>query len=68
MATALREVQEQFEFAMEEQPFAAFLNELGALSRRHGIALSGGATLYVMKREDYARSYVAGEASELTFA
>lgn len=46
----------------------AFLAALGDLSRKHGIALTDGASLYVMEQEDFARSYLATDESELTFA
>ena len=46
----------------------AFLADLGELSRHHGIGVGDGATLYVMEREDYSRSYLTNEQSELTFA
>ena len=44
-----------------------FLAALGELSRQYGIAIGDGASLYLMEREDYARSYVTSDASELSF-
>lgn len=46
----------------------AFLAELSELSRRHGIGLTDGATLYLMEPEDFTRSYTASDESELSFS
>lgn len=45
-----------------------FLSELGELSRRHGLAITDGASLYIMEQEDYARTYLASDESILSFA
>ena len=45
-----------------------FLRELGELSYKYGLALTNGASLYAMEREDYARTYRADAESQLTFA
>jgi hypothetical protein len=66
MATALKERPRA-----EARPSAdleAFLNDLGEVSRKHGIALTDGATLYIMEQEDFARSYSADSESALTFS
>ncbi|HEV7659936.1 MAG TPA: hypothetical protein VGO55_08835 [Allosphingosinicella sp.] len=66
MATALKERPR-----VEAPPVAdveAFLRDLEEVGRRHGIGLTDGASLYLMEPEDFARSYLANDASELTFA
>lgn len=66
MATAL---QERPHVGTQTLPdIEAFLRDLGELSRKHGLALTDGASLYVMEQEDFARSYLADDASALTFA
>lgn len=45
-----------------------FLTALGDLSRRFGLAIGDGAQLYVMEAEDYQRSYLANDESDLSFA
>jgi hypothetical protein len=46
----------------------AFLRDLGEVSRRHGLGLTDGASLYLMEREDFARSYLVDDESAVTFA
>jgi hypothetical protein len=43
----------------------AFLSDLTALSAKHGIAIGGTPTLYVMEREDYDYGYQADNSSTL---
>ena len=46
---------------------AEFLTELGGLSRRYGLGLTEGATVYLMTREDYDCEYDADDESRLSF-
>ena len=46
----------------------AFLAELTDLSAKHGIAIGGEATLYVMERPDYDYRYQVDAESVLTRA
>jgi hypothetical protein len=66
MATALKE-RPRVE-APDATDVEAFLRDLGEVSRKHGIGLTDGATLYLMEPEDFARSYLADNKSDLTFA
>ena len=68
MATVLTRKPEQRTTDIAHNTLETFLTELGELSRRHGIAIGDGASLYVMEQEDYARSYLASDESELSFA
>lgn len=66
MATALKERPR-----VEAPPLAdveAFLRDLGEASRKYGIGLTDGASLYLMAPEDFTRSYSADGKSVLTFA
>ena len=53
---------------VQEAALRAFLIELDQLSYRHGIALSEGATLFLMERYDYECRYTATDESALIFA
>ena len=54
--------------APTDEVILAFLSDLGDLSRRHGLAIGDGATLYVMEQDDFTRAYRLSGDSELTFA
>jgi hypothetical protein len=45
----------------------AFLRDLSDLSRRHGIAITGSPTLFVMERDDHQYDYRANDDSVLSF-
>jgi len=47
---------------------AAFLADLSDISHRQGIAVVDGATLFVIEREDFARTYSANDESSLSFS
>ena len=69
MATLLRSrADEQGHHHADDERLSAFLAELGDLSRRHGFGLTDGAAVYMMEQEDYARSYIVNDQSELSFA
>lgn len=46
----------------------AFLVELSALSRKHGIGINGQGTLFLMERTDMQLSYTIDKDSSLSFA
>jgi len=50
---------------MDEQKFDEFLDELTALSHKHGLAINGG--LWELQPEDAERRYVCDEDSQLDF-
>jgi len=52
----------------DSDALSGFLAELGELSRRCGIGLTDGATIYLMETEDDSRSYTADDESRLSFA
>ena len=68
MTTVLERPAEDSAKLNADVPLREFLADLGDISRRYGIAISDGASLYVMEPEDYARSYLVSNESELTFA
>lgn len=47
---------------------SSFLADLNEASRRHGIGLTHGPTLFLMETEDYDRAYSFSPDSELVFA
>ena len=68
MATVLERASGKAQKSDCSQELTAFLAELGELSRRFGLAIGDGASLYVMEPEDYARAYLASDESGLSFA
>lgn len=66
-ASRVRHMEHQ-QIDVSADALGAFLNELGELSRRYGLAITEGATLFLMDDDDYVRSYVADDESCLSFA
>lgn len=67
MATVMERPLARDSARQPEAKMEGFLAELGEISRRYGIAISDGATLYLMEPDDYARSYSTSNESDLTF-
>ncbi len=44
-----------------------YLSDLADISKKHGIGLTGKATLFLMEQDDYSRVYRIDETSRLFF-
>ena len=53
--------------ARQEDNLSMFLDGLTELSRRHSLGIAGQPVLFVMKDDDYDRTYTADDESNLIF-
>ena len=67
MATVLERATSDQSRTVPVADLSGFLAELGESSRRYGLGIGDGASLYLMEQEDYSRSYQASDESDLSF-